>query len=128
MIIFFDGECLLCQGFVKFLWKRDHKRIFSYAPLQGTTAIHYLNTSQRDNLNSVVLFDGQKTYEKSDAAIEVLIRLDGWPKFCGYFFKIFPRFFRDFIYSIIAKNRYQWFGTTQECLYINGSEQKYFLK
>jgi predicted DCC family thiol-disulfide oxidoreductase YuxK len=127
-IVFFDGHCLLCQGFVKFLWKYDTRRVFFYAPLQGATAATFLKENQRKNLNTVVFYDGQNHFEKSTAVIQILKYL-GWIfRLCGFLFQIIPLFLRDHIYTIIAQNRTHWFGHTDDCLYISGSDQKFFLK
>ena len=37
-IVFYDGVCALCNGFVKFATRRDKGAALHFAPLQGDTA------------------------------------------------------------------------------------------
>lgn len=37
-LVFYDGECGLCDHVVQFLLKRDSAGVFVFAPLQGVTA------------------------------------------------------------------------------------------
>jgi len=112
--IFFDGVCNLCNGTVNFVIKRDSKKRYKFASLQSEIARDILpNGSQ--NLESIVLLkaDG-KLLKKSDAALEIARHLKGaW--FLLYGFKIIPTFIRNWLYDIVAKNRYKWFGKKDEC-------------
>jgi len=62
---------------------------------------------------NVVIVEGV-AYFKSDSALAVLERLDGW----GWTraLRICPRFIRDWIYDRIARNRYALFGRTESCI------------
>jgi predicted DCC family thiol-disulfide oxidoreductase YuxK len=40
---------------------------------------------------------------------------------------VFPRFFRDFIYRIIAKNRYRWFGKHTQCALPTAEQRERFI-
>ncbi|NJO88642.1 MAG: DUF393 domain-containing protein [Chloroflexia bacterium] len=33
-----------------------------------------------------------------------------------YIFKLIPRRFRDFIYDLVARNRFKWFGKCNTCV------------
>ena len=114
-IILFDGVCNLCSASVRFVIKRDKKRIFRFASLQSEFAKKIILT--KNIINSVaiiVLLKDDKIFLRSDAALEITKELGGlWPSL--YFFKIIPRFIRDGVYSFISKHRYQWFGKTDEC-------------
>lgn len=107
-IIFFDGICGLCNRFVDFVISRDHKKRFLFAPLQGKTAASFNIRSQTPD--SMIFKSNGWYYKKSTAALKILILLGGGWKLLHIFF-IFPRFLRDFIYDLIAKNRYKMFGT-----------------
>ena len=41
LIVFFDGDCLLCEGVVKWLNRMDDNDRLKFAPLQGETAKRY---------------------------------------------------------------------------------------
>jgi len=113
-IVFFDGICGLCNGLVNFLMRIDRKRILCYAPLQGETAKEKLMDIEVKNLNSIVYYRSQKTLQKSNAIIQLLVDLGGFWKIT-IIFKILPLSFRDSIYNFIAKNRYKWFNKKNIC-------------
>ncbi|MDO9136916.1 MAG: thiol-disulfide oxidoreductase DCC family protein [Lutibacter sp.] len=116
-IIFFDGVCNLCNASVNFVIKHDKKEQFLFASFQSDAAKEILLHFNLKNLdaNTVILVEGQKVYDKSTAALKIAKRLDGGYK-AFYAFFIVPKIFRDWVYDIIAKNRYRWFGKRESCL------------
>jgi predicted DCC family thiol-disulfide oxidoreductase YuxK len=116
-IILFDGLCNLCNSSVQFIIKRDFRKQFRFASLQssfGTKQLHAFGLSV-NGLYSIILVNEETYLQKSDAALEIARNLrQPWPLL--YAFKFVPRFFRDWIYDLIAKNRYTWFGKKDSCL------------
>lgn len=116
-VILFDGVCNLCNGSVQFIIKRDRKNRFHFAALQSSFGQQKLNQLNipTESLQSIVLIDGDKYYQRSNAVLEVSKHLGGaWPLL--YVFKIIPRFLRDAVYNFIANNRYRWFGKQDQCM------------
>ncbi len=113
-IVFFDGMCSLCNGFVDFLIKRDKQNRLQFASLQGTTAHSKVPQELRDRLKTIVFLDNGSLLSESDAAIAIIIRLGGLWKSAAIL-KIVPRFLRNPVYRLIAKNRYKWFGKRETC-------------
>ena len=73
-IVFFDGFCNLCNRAVNFLMKIDGKKILKYAPLSGSTATNYnLSSPKIEKDQTVIYIRSQKIYERSDAAIFILV-------------------------------------------------------
>ncbi len=125
-IIFFDGVCNLCNGAVNFVIERDPHELFKLAPLQSDVANKYLGHERVKNLDSIVLYEEGKMYEKSTAALKIAKKLKGaW--FLLYAFIVIPPFIRNFFYDIIAKNRYKWFGERETCRLPSPDEKKRFL-
>ena len=116
-IVLFDGVCNFCNYWVNFAIKRDKKKKLRFTPLQGETAKRLLpqyNISST-SLSSVIFIDGNKIYTQSSAAIRICKYLDGgWKLFYGLM--IIPKFFRDWLYTVIARNRYKWFGKKDVCM------------
>ena len=116
-IILFDGVCNLCSGIVMFTIKRDRQGIFKFTPLQsdvGQSLLKQFNLPM-DSYQSFILVEGDRYYQKSTAALRIVRRMNG---LCSilYVFIVLPRPIRDFIYDLIVKNRYKWFGKKEKCL------------
>ena len=126
--ILFDGVCNLCNGFVVFIIKRDPEAKFKFASLQseeGEKVQEEFNLEPH-NIRTMVLVDNDNFYVKSDAALRILKELSGlWPLL--YYFIYVPRPIRDFVYDIVAKNRYRWFGRLDECMVPTPELKKRFL-
>jgi len=116
-IIFYDGHCNLCNGFVNAIIKLDKKSIFLFAPLNGNHAKNLLkkNNIKNTTIDSVVLFNNNSISYKSKAVIEILISLGGIYRVL-VMTKIIPRAILDWLYNIVAKNRYSWFGKQDRCM------------
>ena len=116
-IIFYDGHCNLCNGFVNAIIKLDKKNIFLFAPLNGNHAKNLLKKNKIKNttIDSVVLFNNNNISYKSKAVIEILISLGGIYRVL-VMTKIIPRAILDWLYDIVAKNRYSWFGKQDRCM------------
>jgi len=115
-IILFDKYCNLCSRLVKFIIKRDKKAKFLLVSLQSESGQSLLKNFglPTDDFDSVVYIMSDKYYLKSSAILHILKELGGiWKLF--YILIIFPTFFRDFIYKIIAKTRYRIFGGNDSC-------------
>ena len=115
-IIFFDGVCNLCNGFVQFVIERDPEGYFQFSSLQSEAAKPYLQRCNisGEQLSSVVLIENETCYTQSTAALRILKKLgSGWTFF--YAAIIFSKFLRDAVYGFIARNRYRWFGKQEAC-------------
>ncbi len=101
-VVFFDGECGLCQRSVRALVYLDSKKELFFAPLNGET--YRSVVGGMSDLSTIVFFSHQRLYYKSDAVIEIGKRLGGF-KFFFVLFRIIPRALRDIFYDIVARNR-----------------------
>jgi predicted DCC family thiol-disulfide oxidoreductase YuxK len=124
-ILFFDGVCNLCNGFVDWLIRHDRRRIFRYSPLQGETAAG-LNAIMEERPDSIVLLDGGRAYVRSEAVIRIFENLGGFWKIVVVI-KIVPVFMRDAAYDCIAARRYAIFGRRSACRLPSKAERDLFL-
>ena len=114
-ILFFDGECGLCDRFVRFVLDRDPAGRFRFAPLQGPTFAAYRDRVDAPSLSTVVLVDGGRISIRSAAALRVLTRLR-WPwPLVGRLGLLVPRPLRDRAYDAVAARRRRWFGPPPAC-------------
>lgn len=125
-IVFFDGVCGLCNGFVDVLMRLDERKALNYATLQGETAKERLQEEHTQAMRSIVLLDENGQHTRSTAALRILMHLGGLWKLTGVFF-IFPRFLRDAFYDLVARNRYKWFGKRDVCRIPTSEERTRFL-
>ncbi|NNE25996.1 MAG: DUF393 domain-containing protein [Saprospiraceae bacterium] len=113
-IIFFDGLCVLCQGFIGFVWKHDKNNTFAFSSLQSPYATQHKEAyGISQTIDSVVYFDGKNHYYKSTAALKILNQLGGWKAWL-YPFIFIPRPLRDLVYDFVALIRYRVFGKSKE--------------
>ena len=127
-ILLFDGVCNLCEGTVKFVVKRDKKAVFNLSSLQSEAGTILLKEFglPANYVNSFILIDKEKIYTHSSASLQMFKRLGGlWSLL--YVFIIVPRPIRDWVYKLIAKNRYRWFGKKDACLIPSPELKKRFL-
>lgn len=116
-VLFFDGVCNLCNSSVQFIIKRDNRDIFRFASLQSEKAKELLPKSliNQESLQSLVLLKEGRVFTKSTAALTISKDLSGlWPVL--YVFILVPKFIRDAVYNMIARNRYKWFGKQDQCM------------
>ena len=96
---------------------RDVKAIFKFASLQSQAGIELTEKYSIDtkDIDSVILIMGGKYFVKSEVALSIAKELTPlWRMF--YYLKFIPRPIRDFIYDVVAKNRYSIFGKRKFCL------------
>ena len=114
-VLLFDGVCTLCIGSVRFIIERDSAGTFQFAPLQSTTARRLLHGAAQPLPDSFVLVENGRLFTRSTAALHVARGL-GWPWSLAYVGIIVPRPLRDWVYDLVARNRYRWFGKSDVCM------------
>jgi len=115
-IILFDGICNFCSSIVQFAILRDPKGVFKFASLQSSIGQNLLENFglSSDDYDTFVLIENDEYFLRSSATLRLFKRLNGlWPLL--YILIVIPRPLRDYVYKIVARNRYSWFGKTDEC-------------
>lgn len=125
-VIFFDGVCGLCNGFVDFVISHDKKNLFLFSPLQSDYAKKQLPSHLTQDLTSVVLIINGATYTKTNAVLRVMNELGGaWKVLTiGHYL---PTFLTNRIYDLVASNRYRLFGKKETCRLPTEEERQRFL-
>ena len=115
-VVLFDGECNLCNAWVNFVIDRDPTGYFKFSASQAEAARPLLEEYglTEETGNTVFLVEDGFLHRRSDAALRIARRLTSpWPLFFALI--VIPRFIRDTVYNLIAKNRYRWFGKRDKC-------------
>jgi predicted DCC family thiol-disulfide oxidoreductase YuxK len=127
-VVIFDGECVLCSRFAQFIIRHDRARRFrllaAQAPVGAALYTHY-GLAQPNYETNVLLEDG-RVWLKSDGAIRIFARL-GLPWSLLAAGRVIPRFLRDRLYSVVARNRLRWFGSLDACYLPDPAEADRFL-
>ena len=114
-LILFDGYCNLCSDSVQLILKYEKKPEYFFLSLQSDKAKEILPESDITNPpESVILIEGERVYKSSSAGFRILKKLK-FPCNIFYYGIFLPRFLRDPVYELIAKNRYKWFGKKSKC-------------
>lgn len=115
-LVLFDGVCNLCNRSVQMILRHDRNARLRFASLQSPLGEKLRRELGIDpeKVDSVILVEGGRWYQESDAALRIASLLGGAWKAFGVF-RLVPRPLRDAAYRLIARNRYRWFGKTETC-------------
>ena len=125
-VIFFDGYCGLCNGFVDFMIKIDKEGQFKFSPLQSEYAKSNLNPSDTLDLKSVVVLIDGKSYRKAEGVFKALTSIGGVWKMAAIL-NSFPNSILNFGYELVAENRYRLFGKRDTCRLPTQEEKSRFI-
>lgn len=128
-VLLFDGVCNLCNGSVQFIIRRDPEARIRFAALQSNAARSLLASIgvQPESLpDSMVLVENGTMFTRSTAVLRVVKQLRfPWPLL--YVLVIIPPPLRNWMYDIIARRRYRWFGRQDACMMPTPGLQARFL-
>lgn len=65
--------------------------------------------------NTFVLVEDGRPFLRSEAAMRLARHLRAPWRWLALT-RVVPRFARDWVYDLIARNRYRWFGRTEACM------------
>jgi predicted DCC family thiol-disulfide oxidoreductase YuxK len=114
-VILYDGVCIFCSRWARFVATRDAAARFRFTPIQspyGTRLAQAFGIDPDDPDTNAVIHGGV-AYFKSDGALTVLSHLPRWRWTRALLFV--PRPLRDTVYNLIARNRYRIFGKFDAC-------------
>jgi predicted DCC family thiol-disulfide oxidoreductase YuxK len=126
-LILFDGACVFCSRWVRFVIDCDPARRFRFLAIQSAPgralATRFGIDPAAPQTNAVVW--GGRIFFKSDAALTVLGALAA-TRPLGVL-KVAPRWLRDPAYDLIARNRYAVFGRTDACIVPSAEDRDRFI-
>jgi len=127
-IILFDGICNYCNGIINKIIENDKENIFVFAAIQSEKGQQIIKHIGLDSsIDSIVLYDpGFAYYVKADAVLQIINHLNGKYTLLklGH---LLPESIRNIAYDYFAKNRYKWYGKTEECRVPTELEREKFL-
>ena len=109
LIVFYDGECGLCDRAVVFLKRMDKKSLLHFETLQSSLAAKHVPVEIRQAMDTVGYFREKKPLLlRSDAVLQALIDTKSICEIPARLALFLPRGVRDLIYNCIAKNRHRY--------------------
>ncbi len=126
-IVFFDGECVMCNGFLDWMMTIDRSVLLRVSPLQGETARRLLPPLPHNPEEwSIYFLDETRLYSQSEAVVQILRRLGGFWAMLSVA-GVVPVGVRDVVYRSVASNRYRILGKRDTCRLPNEQERSRFL-
>ena len=114
-VILYDGVCVFCSRWIRFVAARDRDRRFRFTAIQsdyGRRLAQAFGINPADPDTNAVIHGGI-VYFKSDAALMVLSNLPGWSWVRAL--RAWPGPLRNAVYNLVARNRYRIFGKYEVC-------------
>src|SRR5690554_64993 len=102
-ILFYDGDCAMCNHAVLFVMKRMGVESVFFSPLQSEFAKKHIPESYND-IDAIILKDGDDFYIKTDVFIALSKINSSKFNFLGLL-RYIPKTIRDAVYDFIARNR-----------------------
>jgi len=105
-LIVFDGECVLCSGFYRFMIKHDRRQRFTFTTAQSPIG---------------------QLYQRLDAFAAAMRALGG---ICHLpaLLRFLPNGLKDFTHHRIARNRYRIFGRYEACMLPTPAQRARFVE
>jgi len=106
-LIVFDGTCIFCSGFARFMARYDRKARFSFVTAQSKKgrALYRRYGLDPDLMETnIVIVDGVAHVKM--AAFAAAVSAIGWPWRMFALLGFIPRPLSDWLYDRIARNRY----------------------
>lgn len=130
-LMFYDGECGLCDHAVQLLLRIDKQQKFIFAPLKGLTAATILKDlpAELKGADSLILVQNylevnQKFYILGQGVLRICWLLGGWWQLLGWI-SFLPGFLYNWIYRLVARNRHRFFTT--QCILPDLEQKERFL-
>ena len=116
-VVIFDGVCNLCAHSVTFILAHERDQAIRFAAAQSPAGCELLSKLRFDpkNITTFVFIKNGKVFVRSDAALEIARHLRLPWRMLGVV-QVVPRVLRDWLYDVVARNRYRWFGRLESCI------------
>jgi len=115
-VLIYDGHCKLCSKAVSFILRHEASPQIWFVSIQSDLGKKLFRSYQITckQIDSVVFITKEKASVKSRALIEIALFLK-YPYRVLWILKYIPYKLLDFVYDVIAKYRYRFFGKNTVC-------------
>ena len=119
IVVLFDGYCVLCSGFAKWLRRKlgGFAKLIAMQSEQGQSILERYGF-QNSEVSEVVVMANGEVITGSSAILFILKMAGKSGRFLYGALRIFPSAWIRWGYRVVAQNRYRWFGKRATCTII----------
>ncbi len=114
VVVIFDGVCVFCNWWIRFITKRVPPGRFTFIPQQQLSSDYLKRYGLTKKINSVLVIDEPHKLFEADAIRRIACYLDN-SRLLKVILKLCPDMVLLYVYRFVANNRYRIFGKTTEC-------------
>jgi predicted DCC family thiol-disulfide oxidoreductase YuxK len=114
--VVFDGHCHVCTFGVRIMLKHRIDPPFALIPMQSDRGQDLLQAHGivSDDPMTFLVLDGDRALTQSDGVIHIMRAIGGIWRIVALG-RVLPKSWRDWLYDVLARNRYKWFGRREVC-------------
>ena len=118
----FDGVCVLCSGGASWIMRHDRNARVNFTPAQEALGqALYAHYGVEMNESYLLIAHG-RAFTASRGYFE-LCRILGGPWHIFRVAAIIPERLCDWLYALVARNRYHWFGKADYCTLLTAEQR-----
>lgn len=122
----FDGICVLCSGGASWIMRHDNNMVVNFTPAQGALGQALYEHYSIDMDESYLLIANGRACTASRGYLELCRILGGWWHALRIS-AVIPERLRDWLYALVARNRYRWFGKADYCALLTKEQRERML-
>ena len=122
----FDGICVLCSSGASWIMRNDGRALVNFTPAQealGQALYAHYDIGMDESY--LLIADGS-AYTASRGYLELCRILGRWWHALRMS-AIIPERLRDWLYALVARNRYRWFGKADFCALLTKAQRERLL-
>jgi predicted DCC family thiol-disulfide oxidoreductase YuxK len=122
----FDGICVLCSGGASWIMRNDGRALVNFTPAQEALGQALYAHYDIDMDESYLLIADGSAYTASRGYLELCRILGRWWHALRMS-AVIPEHLRDWLYALVARNRYRWFGKADFCALLTKEQRERLL-
>jgi predicted DCC family thiol-disulfide oxidoreductase YuxK len=122
----FDGICVLCSGGASWIMRNDGRALVNFTPAQEALGQALYAHYGIDMDESYLLIADGSAYTASRGYLALCRILGRWWHALRMS-AVIPERLRDWLYALVARNRYRWFGKADFCALLTKEQRERLL-
>jgi predicted DCC family thiol-disulfide oxidoreductase YuxK len=128
-ILFYDGSCGVCNGFVQWVLKNDKSKTITFCSLQSIQTVKLLSPYKEfeglKTFNTIYFINESNSLLKRSKAIIGILQTMKFKLFLIQLLKVIPIFVLDIGYRVFANNRFLF--KTSQCIIVSVDNKHRFI-